>query len=39
MKPLEAGDGDESMGIEEAGPTAFVDSPASRETTSDRLIL
>lgn len=37
MKPLEAGDGDGSMGIWEAGPTAIVYSPASRETRSDRL--
>lgn len=38
MKPLEAGDGDESMGIWEAGPTAVVYSPASRETRFDRLL-
>lgn len=38
-KLLEAGDGDESIGIGEAGPTAFVYSPASRETTADRLFL
>jgi hypothetical protein len=38
LKPLEAGDGDDVWEYQEAGPTVFVYSAASRETKLHRLL-